>query len=136
MKKYSTCTVQYHVQFQGTKEQQKSCCSIKALHKQLKSCFSTQKFKAFSIFINTLSRAIAVTFAVCGATEKLARFFHHFTNGRFVLAIQPGNLHLRFFFYFNHIQNIYFLTNGKDITASLRLRSTTSITTLTLWGHD
>jgi len=39
------------------------------------------------------------------------------------------------FFYFNHIQNFHFLTNGKDITASLRLRSTTSITTLTLWSH-
>jgi len=30
--KYSTCTVQYHVQFQGTTEQQKSCFSTKALH--------------------------------------------------------------------------------------------------------
>ena len=48
-------------------------------------------------------------------------------NGRFVLAIQPGNLHIQFFFYFHHNQNFHFLTNGKDITASLRLRSTTSI---------
>ena len=36
MKKYSTCSVQYHVQFQGMTEQQKSCFSIKALHKQWK----------------------------------------------------------------------------------------------------
>jgi hypothetical protein len=35
-----------------------------------------------------------------------------------------------FFFYFHHIQNFHFLTDGKDITASLRLRSTTGITTL------
>jgi hypothetical protein len=34
MKKYSTCTVQYHVQFQGMTEQYKSCFSITALHKQ------------------------------------------------------------------------------------------------------
>jgi hypothetical protein len=34
--------------------------------------YSTQKFKAFSTFIDTLSRAIALMFAVCGATEKLA----------------------------------------------------------------
>jgi len=34
MKKYSTCTVQYHVQFQGKTEQYKSCFSIKALSKQ------------------------------------------------------------------------------------------------------
>ena len=40
-----------------------------------------------------------------------------------------------FFFYFHHIQNFHFLTNRKDITASLRLRSTTTITTVTLWGH-
>ena len=39
------------------------------------------------------------------------------------------------FFFFHHIQNYHFLTTGKDITASLRLRSTTRITTLTLWGH-
>jgi len=38
-------------------------------------------------------------------------------------------------FFFNHIRNFHFLTNGKDITNSLRLRSTTSITTLTFWGH-
>jgi hypothetical protein len=35
MKKYSTCTVQYHVQFQGMTEQ---CFSIKALNKQCKKC--------------------------------------------------------------------------------------------------
>jgi len=40
------------------------------------------------------------------------------------------------FFYFHHIQNFHFVTNGKDTTASLMLRSTTSITTLTLWGHS
>jgi len=34
-----------------------------------------------------------------------------------------------------HIQNFHFLATGKDITASLRLRSTSSTTTLTLWGH-
>jgi len=39
------------------------------------------------------------------------------------------------FFHFHHIQNAHSLTNGKDITASFRLRSTTTITTLTLWGH-
>jgi len=37
--------------------------------------------------------------------------------------------------YLNHIQNFHFLTNRKDITASLRLRSTTSIKTVTLWGN-
>ena len=47
------------------------------------------------------------------------------------LAISAYNF---FFFYFNHIQNFHFLTNGKDIMASLRLRSTTSITTLMLWA--
>jgi len=36
MKKYSTCTEQYHVQFQGMTEQLKSCFSIKVLHKQWK----------------------------------------------------------------------------------------------------
>jgi len=36
MKKYNTCTVQYHVQFQGMNEQYKSCFSIRALHKQWK----------------------------------------------------------------------------------------------------
>jgi len=40
-----------------------------------------------------------------------------------------------FFFYSKHIQNSHFLTNGKDITASLRLRRSINITTLTLWGH-
>ena len=39
------------------------------------------------------------------------------------------------FFYFNHIQNFHFLTNGKDNTASLRFRNTASITTLKVWGH-
>jgi len=34
MKKYSTCTVQYHVQFQEMTEQWRSCFSIKELHKQ------------------------------------------------------------------------------------------------------
>ena len=43
------------------------------------------------------------------------------------------SLHTILFFYFNHIQNIHFLTNWKDIPASLRLRSITSITTLTPW---
>jgi len=38
----------------------------------IKIKFSTQKFKAFSTLINTLSSATAVTFAFCGATEKLA----------------------------------------------------------------
>jgi len=39
-------------------------------------------------------------------------------------------------FNFHLIQNFHFLTNGKVmITASVKLRSTTSITTLTLWGH-
>jgi hypothetical protein len=36
MKKYSTCTLEYHVQFQGMTEQLKSCFSIKVLHKQWK----------------------------------------------------------------------------------------------------
>jgi len=36
---------------------------------------SNQKFKAFSTFMNTLSHATAVTFAVCGPTEKLAQIF-------------------------------------------------------------
>jgi hypothetical protein len=83
--------------------------------------------------------SIAVTSAVSGAIGKtstnLLFVLHHFRNGRFVLAIQPANLRLRFCFYFNHIQNIHFLTSGKGIMASLRLRSTTSITTLKLWGH-
>jgi hypothetical protein len=52
--------------------------SIKALYKQQKSCFPTQKFKGVSTFISTLSRAIAVTFAFCGATEKVARIFFLF----------------------------------------------------------
>jgi len=37
MKKYSTCTVQYHVQFQGMTEQWKSLFSIKTVHKQRKN---------------------------------------------------------------------------------------------------
>jgi hypothetical protein len=39
------------------------------------SRFFTQKFKAFYKFINISSRAIAVTFAVCGTTEKLTQNF-------------------------------------------------------------
>jgi len=39
-------------------------------------------------------------------------------------------------FFISIISRIFhFLTNGKDITAFLKLRSTTRITTLTLWGH-
>jgi len=34
MKKYSTCNVQYHVQFQGMTEQQKASFPITALQKQ------------------------------------------------------------------------------------------------------
>jgi len=60
---------------------------------------------------------------------------HHFMDGRLVLALQPGNLSIGFCFPFKHIQNFHFLTKGKEITGSLRLRNTTSITTLTLWGH-
>ena len=37
MKKYSTSTVQYHVQFQGMTEQYKSCFPIKSLHKEWKN---------------------------------------------------------------------------------------------------
>jgi hypothetical protein len=37
MKKYSTCTIQYRVQFQGMTKWLKSCFSIKALHKQWKN---------------------------------------------------------------------------------------------------
>jgi len=44
-------------------------------------------------------------------------------------------IYIYIFSYFNHIQNFNFLTDGKDITASLRLRSTNSTTTRTLWGH-
>jgi len=62
-------------------------------------------------------------------------FLHHFTNGRVVLAIQPDNIPLQLLFYFYHIQKFQFLTNEKNITASLMFRSTTSNTTLTLWGH-
>jgi len=39
MKEYSTCTVQYHAQFQGMTEQQKSCSSTIALHKQRNNLF-------------------------------------------------------------------------------------------------
>jgi hypothetical protein len=39
MKKYITCTVQYHVQFQAMTEKKKSCYFIKALHKQYKTCY-------------------------------------------------------------------------------------------------
>ena len=70
-----------------------------------------------------LSRAIAVTFAVCGEKEKLSCIFffalNYVTNGRFVLAIQPGNFRIRFFFYFNRIQNFHFLANGKKTSRLL-----------------
>ena len=52
---------------------------------------------------------------------------HVFCSGNLSHKIPPPH--------FNHILNFHFLTNGKDITASLRLRSNTTITTLTLWGH-
>ena len=101
---------------------------------------STQKFKAFSTFINPLSCAIAETFAVCGATEKLAQIFFIFSSSLHEWKIRSCHTiwqypHTIFFFYFNHIQNFHFLTNGKDTTVPLRLRSTISITTLTLWGN-
>ena len=70
--------------------------------------FSTQKFKAFSTFINTLSRSIAVTSAVCGAIEELARIFYlFFITSRMEDSFLPYNLAISaydfFFFYFNHI---------------------------------
>ena len=37
--------------------------------------------------------------------------------------------------YYHHTQNFPFLTNGWDMKVSLRLRSTTSITTITRWGR-
>ena len=81
-----------------------------------------------------------VPFAVCGATEKLACIFSLFLiasrmEDSFLLYNLAISAYDFFFPYFHHIQNFHFLTNGKDITASLRLRSTTNITTLTLWGH-
>ena len=96
---------------------------------------STQKFKAFSSIINSLSCTIAVTFAVCGTTEKVAQIFSLFITSRMEDSFLPCNLAISEydFFYFNHIQNFHFLTHGKDITTFLRLTSTTSITTLTLW---
>ena len=67
--------------------------------------FSSQKFKSFSTFIRTLSRAIAVTFAVCSATEKLARIFSlFFITSRMEDSFLPYNLAFAaydfFFFYF------------------------------------
>jgi hypothetical protein len=54
---------------------------------------------------------MAVTFAGCGATGKLARIFlfvlHDFTNGRFVLVIQPDNLRIRFSFSVSIISRIF-----------------------------
>lgn len=75
----------------------------------------------------------------CRRTISMYFFFvlHQFTVRKFGLDIQPGNHKIRFFFfYFNHVQNFHILTKRNDITASRRLRSTTSITTLTLWGHQ
>ena len=101
--------------------------------------FPSWNLRPFPIFINTLLRAIAISFAVCGATEKLAwNFSFFFITSRMEDSFLQYNLAISaydFFFYCNHIQNFHFLTNGKDITASLRLRSTASITTLRLWSH-
>ena len=60
-----------------------------------------------------------------------------FITSRMEDSFSPYNLAISAydFFYFHHIQNFHFLANGKDITASLRLRCTTSITTFTLWGQ-
>ena len=45
-------------------------------------------------------------------------------NGRFVLAIQPGNLRKRFFFfYFHHIQNFHSLTNERTSRLLLGLEA-------------
>ena len=117
----------------------KSSCRLKAFcRNNLRSrgtlflfISSNQKFKAFSTFITTSSRAIAVTFAVCGATEKLARFLSLFSITLWMEdSFLPYNLAISAYdFFFYHNQNFHFLTNGRDITAYLRLRSTTSITT-------
>ena len=76
---------------------------------------SNQKFKALSIFIKNLSRTIKVTFAVCGAEEKLARIFYlFFITSRMEDSFLPYNLAISacdFFLNFNHIQNFHFLTN-------------------------
>jgi len=103
---------------------------------------STQKFKAFSTFIKTLLRATAVTCAVCGATENLACiYFFLCSSSRHKWKIRSCHTtwqspHMTFFFRISIIfQHFQFLTNGNDITASLRLRSTTNVTTLRLWGH-
>ena len=89
--------------------------------------FSTHKFKAFSTFINTLSGAVTVTFAFCSATETLARIFSlFFITSRMEDSFLPYNLAIsacNFFFYFNHIQNFHFLTNGKDIRFLLGLEA-------------
>ena len=94
-------------------------------------CFSTHKFKAFSSFTNTITRYNSNFCSLRCNKKTSTKFFfvlHHFTNGGFVLAIQPGNIHIRFSI--TIISRIF----GKDITTSLRFRSTTSITLLLCFG--
>jgi len=134
MKKYS---IMYS--FKGRQNNKNCAFQSKRCINNNNHVFPPRNLRLFSTFINTLSRAIAISFAVCGATEKLTRLFSlSFITSWMEDPFLPYNLAISaydFLFHCNHIQNFHFLTNGTDITASFRLRSITSITTLTLWGH-
>jgi len=63
---------------------------------------STQKFKGFSTFINTVSHAIAVTFAVCGATEKWGQVFSlFFITSQIEDSFLPYNLAISTYDFFS-----------------------------------
>ena len=88
---------------------------------------STHKFKAFSNFLNTLSRAKAVTSAICGATEKLALIFSLFlVTSRMKDSFLPHNLAIcAYDFFYTSIISRIFTFSLMERTSRLLLGSET-----------
>ena len=91
---------------------------------------ATQKFKAFSYVINNLSGARTANFAVCGVTEKPACIF---LCSSLIHVPKIRSCHTTWQSQHTIFSNL--IISRRDITTSVRLRCTTSVTILTLWGH-